>query len=119
MKISSLLREDKGNGSVVMNITSYEQKLWEHLTTSGRYQKLEDDPSNKISKKVTKDIKNVSLDKNVKKMLTLTSTIVPCIYGLPKIHKQGMPIIPIVNTIGLPTHVLVKILMKKLKQLKR
>ena len=41
--------------------------------------------------------------------------MVPQIYGLPKIHKEGVPIRPIVNTIGSPTYHLAKFLAKKLK----
>ena len=41
----------------------------------------------------------------------------PCIYGAPKIHKQGIHLRPIVNTIGSPTYNLVKYVVEKLKPL--
>jgi hypothetical protein len=37
------------------------------------------------------------------------------IYGKPKIHKNGIPLRPIVSTIGSPTHVLTHFLAKKLQ----
>jgi hypothetical protein len=38
----------------------------------------------------------------------------PHIYGLWKIHEEGIPLRPIVNTIGSPTYYLAKFLAKKL-----
>ena len=39
------------------------------------------------------------------------------IYGLPKIHKEGVPLRPIVNTIGSPTYELAKFVAKWLGSL--
>ena len=41
----------------------------------------------------------------------------PHIYDLPKIHKEGIPLRPIVNTIGSPTYDLAKHIAKTLKPL--
>ena len=41
----------------------------------------------------------------------------PRIYGLPKVHKNGVPLCPIVNTIGFPTYRLAKYLANLLKPL--
>ena len=41
--------------------------------------------------------------------------LTPRIYGLPKIHKSGGPLIPIVYTIGGPTYLLAKFVAQKLK----
>ena len=49
-----------------------------------------------------------------KKHLIPTKDITPRIYGLPKIHKEGVPLWPIVNTIGSPTYELAKHLAKVL-----
>jgi len=46
-----------------------------------------------------------------------SNPITPRIYGLPKIHKEGAPLRPIVNTIGGPTYLLAKFLALKLKPL--
>lgn len=43
--------------------------------------------------------------------------VIPRIYGLPKIHKEGVPLRPIVNTIGSPTYELAKYVAKILKTL--
>jgi hypothetical protein len=95
----------------------YQAKMYEHLTTGGCYKKLEKDPSTKIIKDVANAIKRSNLDEGIKKKLIPKNPIIPRIYGLPKIHKNGVPLRPIVNTIGSPTYQLVKFLAKTLKPL--
>ncbi|WP_353803323.1 hypothetical protein, partial [Acinetobacter baumannii] len=38
----------------------------------------------------------------------------PCFYGLPKVHKEGIPLRPIVSLPGAPTYKLSKELRKQL-----
>ena len=80
----------------------------DHLTTSGSYKKLNKNPISKIIREVKRTIKNSNLDERIKKRLTPNREITPRIYGLPKIHKQGVPLRPIVNTIESPTYELAK-----------
>ena len=68
-------------------------------------------------REVTKAIKNSSLDDETKKKLTPKNVIMPRIYDLPKTQKTGIPLRPIVNTIGSPTYDLAKHLAKALKPL--
>ena len=53
-----------------------------------------------ICRIVTKAIKESNLDEEIKRKLYPKYCLVPRIQGLPKIHKQGAPLRPIVNTIG-------------------
>ena len=64
-----------------------------------------------------KAIKLSLLDDHTKKWLTPSFPIIPRIYGLPKIHKHGVPLRPIVNTTGSPTYDLEKYLVGILKPL--
>ena len=89
--------------------------MLEHLSTSGSYRKLDKDPTKKILNEVTKTIKKSTLDENIKNKLISKDAMMPRNYGLPKIHKDGVPILPIVNTINSPTYQLAKFLAKKLK----
>jgi len=50
-------------------------------------------------------------------MIKPSCEVIPRIYGLPKIHKEGVPLRPIVNTIGSPTYELAKYVAKLLKPL--
>ena len=103
-----ILKADKGGATVVMNRMDYNTKMKEHLTTTGSYKKLENNPISKVIKVVKKAIKSFNLDETMKKRLTPSCRITPRIYGLPKIHKEGVPMRPIVNTIGSPTYELAK-----------
>ena len=110
-----MLRADKGNATVIQDRVEYDRKMLEHLSASGSYRRLDKDPTKKIVNEVTKAIKNSALDENTKKKLIPKDTTIPRIYGLPKIHKEGAPIRPIVNTIGSPTYLLAKFLARILK----
>jgi hypothetical protein len=95
-----------------MNSEDYKTKMIEHLTLSGSYRKLASNPIARITKEVKKVIKDSNLDELTKKHLLPSCEITPRIYGLPKIHKEGIPLRPIVNTIGSPTYQLEKYVAK-------
>ena len=77
--------------------------MLEQLTESGSYKKLTKDPSKKIIKEVMQAILNTSLDDNIENKLIPKEPIIRWIYGLPKIHKEGVPLKKIVKMIGSPT----------------
>ena len=91
-----ILKSDKGNATVVMKKEDCDQKMKEHLAC-GSYKKINKYPLNKFMKVVTTAIKDSSLDDHLKQKLIPKISIILWIYGSPKIHKQGGPI---VNTIG-------------------
>lgn len=62
-------------------------------------------------------IKSSSLVSSLCHKLIEGNPITPRIYGLPKIHKEGAPLRPIVNTIGGPTYLVAKYLALKLRPL--
>ena len=96
-----------------MNNEDYITKMNEHLSC-GSYIKIPKNPIKKIIKEVKKAINNSNLDEKTKKRLLPTNEITSRIYGLPKIHKEGIPLRPIVNTIGSPTYELAKYVAKLL-----
>jgi hypothetical protein len=102
----------KEGPQLFMNKADYNNKMKEHLTTTGSYKKLSSNPISKVIKEVKKVIKDSNLDEMTKKRLTPSCLITPRIYGLPKIHKEGVPLRPIVNTIGSPTYELTKYVAK-------
>jgi hypothetical protein len=113
----AILKADKGGATVLMNMDDYNKKMIEHLTKSGSYKKLDSNPIKKIIRQVKIAINNSNLDERTKKRLTPNNEITPRIYGLPKIHKQDVPLRPIVNTIGSPTYELAKHVAKILSPL--
>jgi hypothetical protein len=62
----AILRADKGGATVVMNKIDYNTKMMEHLTTTGSYKKLDNNPISKVIKEVKKAIKVSNLDEWMK-----------------------------------------------------
>lgn len=76
------------------------------------------DLGNKILCKVSEAMKKSNLEVFTKRIIVSIKTIIAArIYFSRKIHKEGVPLRPIVNTIGLPTYLLVKYLARKLAPL--
>jgi len=89
----------------------------EHLNQSDCYKFIDKVPTNKILREVSKKIKESSLEKITKKRITPNNSITTRIYGVPKIHKYGIPLRPIVNTISFPTYLLAQYIAKELRPL--
>jgi len=70
-----------------------------------------------ISKSVALAIKSSNSVSSLCHKIIESSPITPRFYGLPKIHKDGAPLRPIVNTISSPTYLLAKFPTLKLKPL--
>lgn len=112
-----ILKVDKGGAVVILDKSDYVNKIIDHLSNSGCYVKLNKNLIKFVSKDVVVAIKsNLSLNPLSRKLIE-SNPLTPRIYGLPKIHKSGIPLRPIVNTIGVPTYLLAKFLALKLKPL--
>jgi hypothetical protein len=110
-----ILRVDKVGTTIIMNQEDYNMKMNEHLSQSGSYRKISNNLIKKITREVKKAINNSSLSKRTKKRLLPNNEIILTIYGLPKIHKERIPLRPIVNTIGSPTYELCQVRRKNLR----
>ncbi len=117
-----LLNSDKSNKSVIMYKKEYEDKMQNILNDDSTYSILNTDPTAKIQTKnnnlVAKLKKDKNIDENTRKGLTVYNSCCPKIYGLPKIHKDGIPIRPIVSCINAPTYNLSKYLTNILNNVK-
>ncbi len=111
---------DKGNATVVLNKNEYEDKL-NAMLADETYKKLKKDPTSKVEKQISDALKDCekegSMTKECRLKLTPKASVPPQLYGLPKIHKVGVPLRPIVSTIGSPTYYLAKWLTKLLSPL--
>jgi hypothetical protein len=72
-------------------------KRW--LSTNGNYKNLRSNPISKVIKAVKKVIEESNPNERMKTQLTLSCKITHRIYDLLKIHKEGVPLRSIVNTI--------------------
>ena len=109
-----VLPADKGNAAVIMELETYREKMIE-LLSDPDYVVLKKDPTSSIMRKTNEMIKKSSITEEIKRKISPKPGIPPRIYGLPKIHKQGIPLRPIVNSIGSPNYHLAKYLARILK----
>ena len=115
-----VLPADKGNATVVMNRSSYDEKI-EQMLADSTYRKLKKDPTTKVEKEIGVALRQVEakgeITKEKRMYLTPHSSSPPQLYGLPKIHKDGLPLRSIVSAIGSPTYKLSKELARVLSPL--
>ena len=95
-----VLSADKGNCTVVMDKSDYDSKLKVLLNDSATYKIVTKNPNLAIEKRLNNFIwrlyegKKISFD--LYKLLRSCDSVLPRIYGLPKIHKPNVPLRPIV-----------------------
>jgi hypothetical protein len=111
----TILPADKGKATVVLNTIDYKHKI-SSLLEEPSYRKLTKDPMEAIERKTILLLKKSSLTENTRRQLCPASSRPPTLYGLPKIHKEGVPLRPIVSNIGAPTYQLSKHLSGLLNQ---
>ena len=102
-----VLTADKGVSLVVMDTADYKKKA-EDLLQQPTYQPIPTDPTTKYKNKLISMLKSIKaeggISEAVYEKLYPTGAGSPKFYGLPKIHKEGMPLRPIVSSIGAVTY---------------
>ena len=116
-----VLTVDKGVAMVIMDQEDYTNKALTLLQDTNTYKVLQKDPTSQLKNKLIsllKDIKHTGgLSANKYKQLYPTSAVPPKFYGLPKIHKTGTPLRPIVSSRGSITYGVAKELAHIIKPL--
>ena len=104
----TILPADKGNATVILNIVECKQitSFLEDLS----YRKPARDPTDSTERKITLLLKKFTLTEDICKQLHPAGSRPPRLYGLPKIHKDGVPLRPTVSNIGTPTYQLSQVL---------
>ena len=94
-----VLTADKGVAIVVLEKEDYIRKS-EDLLKKNTYRKLTADPTNKYKNKLISLLKTIKsqggINNTTYRMLYPTGAVSPKYYGLPKIHKPGVPLRPII-----------------------
>ena len=115
-----VLTADKGVSMVVLDSGEYVAKS-EALLNQSNYKVLKNDPTNKFKSKLIGLLKTIKaeggIDDTIYKRLYPTGAVPPKYYGLPKVHKPGMPLRPIISGIGSVTHATAKELSRIIKPL--
>jgi len=103
---------DKGNCTVVMDHKDYDDKVQQMLNDQRTYKLLDKDPTKRMEKKLNEKLANLKRENKISdslyKGLRSSDGLPPRFYGLPKIHKPGFPLRPIVSFIDSPTYMLSK-----------
>ena len=98
-----VLTADKGVSLVVVDKEDYIKKA-EHLLQQSNYKKINSDPTNKHKNKLIGLLKTIKtqggMNDNLYKRLYPTGANAPKFYGLPKVHKDNIPLRPIVSSVG-------------------
>ena len=117
-----VLSADKVNKTVVMKKEVYRDKIVNLIKDEKTYKKVNLDPTNKFQSLNNKTIldlfKKEKIDEKLKNKLVVYNSVAPKIYGLPKLHKAGMPLRPITSSINSPTYETAKFLNSILKNIK-
>lgn len=113
-----ILPADKGRCTVVMDSGAYKEKCNLMLKDTNTYQQLPRDPTAKYKKELADYIRELKdegeIDFALSRQLYPTTDSPPKFYGLPKVHKQNMPLRPTVSSIGSITYNCAKYLAKVL-----
>ncbi|KAI8487041.1 hypothetical protein Bbelb_353010, partial [Branchiostoma belcheri] len=111
-----ILPADKGRCTVVLDREQYGREVQDLLGDKDTYTPLKRDPTNKFKGKISTTLKKLQtegvLDRATYLKLNPTTEQPPAFYGLPKIHKQTVPLRPIVPKIGSVTYELAGFLAK-------
>jgi hypothetical protein len=94
---------DKGYAAVVMGTSNYNRKI-STLLQDMAYAMLKTDPTESIERKTVLLLKMSSFPEEVCQQVRTQGSRPPRLYGLPEIHKPGVPLRPIVSTIGSPAY---------------
>lgn len=108
-------KADKGNTIVILDRTAYNQKV-NDVIQGEEFECLSSDPTKKFTLELKNAINNTSyISPNHLKNIIPMNPRSPFLYGLPKTHKDNIPIRPVVSYIGAPAYNLAKYLNVLLK----
>lgn len=112
---------DKGNVTVAMHKKEYIEKMRDIMADRSTYRVLRNNPTTKLQTANDGFVKDLFQQKLIseyqRKVMTTYTANSPKIYGLPKIHKEGLPLRPICASMSVPSYELSKFLVQILKNL--
>ena len=120
-----ICRPDKGSGIVLMNKEDYIKKLEDILQDETKFHKCtkEKDKTtsveNDLNKLLHKMHKDLLIDSETLEKLKPSGCTIPRLYGLPKVHKQGIPLRPVLDMYNSPYHAIAKWTSKLLEPVRK
>ena len=109
---STQLTADKGRATVVLSKEEYIQKMRQVTDDDSSYRILCRDPTVKTENRISDALKRLQqqgyIDEKLRDHLTPRYSNPPQLYDLLKIHKDGVPVRPIMSAVGSPCYRLAK-----------
>ena len=94
-----ICKADKGGKVVVLDKWTYKEKMEELLQDENTYQTINNDPLKKWQHSFNKQLKQILKDfPDLETRFRAFMPRLPRMYGLPKLHKENIPMRPIVST---------------------
>ena len=111
------IKADKGNKLVILDKSEYINRM--NLTLSDNsIMKLTKNPLNQMIKEANQAIKNIEQIFDIEKYkIKVSNPRLPKCYGLPKIHKSGDKMRPIISNIDSPSYKIAKWLLNEFNKL--
>ncbi|XP_044760307.1 uncharacterized protein LOC123317762 [Coccinella septempunctata] len=107
-----VIRADKGNKVVIITKDEYNKKMQELLDDKTTYKGMKRDMTVTMEKKNNKIVKDWLQEKYITaqeaKTMIVHNSKISKMYGLPKVHKENIPLRPIVSFIQSPLYKLSK-----------
>lgn len=113
-----ITKPDKGNGIVILDKNDYLIKMKNIINDGSKFRRIEEDwfkviirREDKINRFLAKLLKEKSIDKATYDHLRVSGSQPGILYGLPKVHKTGVPMRPILSAIGTSGYDIAKFLL--------
>ena len=125
-KTNKILRPDRGNGVFIIDKTDYDTKLLDILGDTNKFEKLDTQTNKlrlilKLKQKLARllgPLKHLQvITHDLYNKLRRTDSYLGRIYGLPKTHKPGLPLRPILSAVKTFNYNTAKFLVKILNPL--
>ena len=91
-----------------MDKHQYREKVLSMLNDKQTYTALKSDPTGRTERDLNQRLlplkKSNKISEETYKLLRSSDGLVPRLYSLPKIHKDGVPLRPIVSFVNSPTY---------------
>ena len=118
-----ITRPDKGNGVVILDREDYVAKMLTILNQEDKFVRLGDvvDNDNTLQQEralqafLLRRSKDGDISKDIYERIRPVGTSRPRMYGIPKVHKTGVPLRPILSMTNAPQHELAKWLAELLR----
>lgn len=120
-----ILPPDKGSGVVLLDRKDYIEKMTAILSDQAKFSidPIQKDAVQKVESNITERLKSLQckgiINEQTFKQLRPKGTTTPRMYGIPKMHKPGMPLRPILSMVASPYHELAKWLVDAIEPVRK